>query len=343
MFVTNQGKKPVILWLYSGMFLVFLMVVVGAITRLTESGLSIVDWNVVMGSLPPMTESDWLSEFEKYKTSPEFLQKNFYFTLEDFKSIYWWEWGHRFLGRLIGLVFIIPCIIFWRKGFFKKEFLPRLLFIFFLGGFQGFLGWYMVKSGLTAEPRVSHYRLAMHLSNALLTFGVIWWTVLDIRYPAVKHLRDKFPKIKQIWFITFILLVLQIVYGAFVAGKDAGQLFNTWPLMEGYIVHPAVTATSFFDTLLNNLAGIQFVHRTLAIVLYFSIFWLWLHSRKVNLRHDQRLGANLMFIIVNVQFLLGVLTLLNAVPIWLGVLHQAGAVALLTASLYFIYQLKGTA
>lgn len=356
MLLDPKGKRPVLIWLYTGMFLVFSMVIVGAITRLTESGLSITEWNVITGALPPMSDEAWMEEFDKYRETPEYRDKNVYAfgtgdeALENFKKIFWWEWIHRFLGRVIGVIFIIPFLIFWKRGYFKKAIMPRLLLILFLGGFQGFLGWYMVKSGLSSEPRVSHYRLAMHLGNALLTYSVIWWLILDIRHPRLTHLRDKFPVAKRIWWVTFIILVIQIIYGAFVAGKDAGQLYNTWPLMGNkFIADGAFDQQPFWVNLLAesvnegpNLAGIQFIHRWLAVVLYLSVAVLWMYSGRKNLRHDQKELANWMFLTVNIQFLLGVLTLIYAVPVWLGVLHQAGAVVLLTFSLYYYHQIRGT-
>lgn len=356
MYVTENGIKPVTRWLYAGIFLVFAMILVGAITRLTESGLSITEWNVVTGSVPPITKEDWHTEFEKYKQSPEYQLKNKYLfgegdeALRNFKQIFFWEWLHRFLGRFIGVVFLLPFLWFWRKGYFKPAVFPRLLLIFALGAFQGFLGWWMVKSGLIDEPRVSHYRLATHLSAAITTLALLWWLVLDIKHPANKNLRNRFPALKRIWQASFFILVIQIIYGAFVAGKDAGQLFNTWPLMDGQIVGAgSFDQRPFYYNLIGesnnegpNLGGIQFMHRTVGIVLYLTVLLLWIASRYANLRHDVRALANGMLLMVNVQFALGVFTLLLAVPVWLGVLHQAGAVILLMVSLYFYHQLRGT-
>lgn len=357
MYVSENGIKPVTRWLYTGIFLIFFMVLVGAITRLTESGLSIVEWNVVTGSVPPITNEDWHAEFEKYKTSPEYKTKNYELfgdspeeQLSNFKKIFFWEWLHRFLGRFIGVVFLVPFLWFWHKGYFKRRIIPRLVFIFVLGGFQGFLGWWMVKSGLVNDPHVSHYRLAAHLITALTTLVLLWWLILDIKHPVNKNLRNRFPVMERVWQVSFIILVIQIIYGAFVAGKDAGQVFNTWPLMGGHIVAPGTFAQQPFyynligesNTDSENLAGIQFIHRTIAIVLYLIIAVLWIMSRFQNLRHDARKWVNGMFFMINVQFALGVFTLLYAVPVWLGVLHQAGAVVLLMVSLYFYHQLRGT-
>lgn len=356
MYVSENGRKPVTRWLYTGIFLVFAMILVGAITRLTESGLSITEWNVVTGTFPPITQEDWHEEFEKYKESPEYRLKNRYVfgdgdeALSNFKQIFFWEWLHRFLGRFIGVVFLLPFIWYARKGYFKPKIYPRLLVIFILGGFQGFLGWWMVKSGLVDEPRVSHYRLAAHLCTAISTLALIWWLILDIKHPVAKNQRHKFPVLKRIWQVSFVILAIQIIYGAFVAGKDAGQIFNTWPLMNGKVVGDGVfDQQPFYYNLIGesnnegpNIGGIQFMHRTVGIVLYCCIFLLWTLSRFRNLKPDARNLLNWMFLMVNVQFALGVFTLLFAVPVWLGVLHQAGAVILLMVSLYFYHQLKGT-
>lgn len=356
MYVSENGIKPVTRWLYTGIFLVFVMVLVGAVTRLTESGLSITEWNVVTGTLPPITQEDWHAEFEKYKESPEYKLKNRYLfgegdeALSNFKQIFFWEWFHRFLGRFIGVVFLLPFLWYWRRGYFKQKIYPRLFLIFVLGGFQGFLGWWMVKSGLVQDPHVSHYRLAAHLCTALTTLALIWWLVLDIKHPTNPNLRNKFPTLKRLWQVSFIILCIQIVYGAFVAGKDAGQIFNTWPLMDGQIVGEGIfDQKPFYNNLIGesnnegpNIGGIQFMHRTIGIVLYCVILLLWITSRFRNIRHDARSLVNWMLVMVNVQFALGVFTLLYMVPVWLGVLHQAGAVVLLMVSLYFYHQLRGT-
>ncbi len=354
MLVKAEGLKPVTVWLYTGLFLVFSMILVGAITRLTESGLSITEWNVVTGTLPPLSEEEWYEEFDKYKQTPEYLDKNRFFfgegsqALENFKKIFFWEWLHRFLGRFIGVVFLIPFLWFLKKGYFTKKAIPRLLFLFALGGFQGFLGWYMVKSGLVNEPRVSHYRLAMHLCTALTTISLIWWFLLDMTYPEKRAVKSGPGILKNLWKVTFAVLVIQIIYGAFVAGKDAGQIFNTWPLMEGRFA-----AEGTFDQkplYLNfigesnneapNLAGIQFMHRTIGIVLFLLIWSLWIIGRFRSLRFESGAALNAMALMITIQFALGVFTLILAVPIWLGVLHQAGAVVLLLISLYFYHRIR---
>jgi cytochrome c oxidase assembly protein subunit 15 len=354
MLIKTEGRKPVILWLYTGLILVFIMILVGAITRLTESGLSITEWNVVTGTLPPFSEEKWYEEFEKYKLTPEYIDKNRYHfgegsaALENFKKIYFWEWLHRFMGRMIGVVFLLPFLWFLRKGYLTREAIPKLFFLFVLGGFQGFLGWYMVKSGLINEPRVSHFRLAMHLCTALTTLSFIWWLILETTHPEKRGVKQGPDFLKTGWKITFAILVVQIIYGAFVAGKDAGQIYNTWPLMNGELIADGTFAQKpFYLNLIGtsnnespNLAGIQFMHRTLGILLFLSIWALWVAGRFASLRYEARMALNGMAMMITIQFILGIFTLILAVPIWLGILHQAGAAVLLLISLFYYHRIR---
>lgn len=337
-YIDLKAKRPVQYWLIIGIAMVFLMVAIGGITRLTESGLSITEWNVVMGSVPPLNDADWQSEFQKYQQSPEFKNKNMDFTVNDFKQIYWWEWIHRQWGRIIGMVFFIPFVIFLIKKYFKPAGVKRLVVIFILGGIQGFIGWYMVKSGLVNEPRVSHYRLALHLVTALLTISLIWWLFLDIQTQYKPHLKSKdVGKHRSIFYLFFLFLVIQIIYGAFVAGLDAGQLYNTWPKMGEEWIASVVFNGSFLKALHSpeNLATIQFIHRTMAIVVVLFVGGLWFSARRAKkLSTSQMKGLNGMFLMVILQFTLGVLTLLYHVPVVLGLLHQLGAVLLLLFSLH---------
>lgn len=227
----EKSNPAIVYWLYLGCFLVFAMVVVGGITRLTGSGLSITEWNVVTGTIPPVSEEGWLIEFEKYQHTPQFQLINSHFGVEDFKRIYWWEYIHRLLGRLIGLVFIIPFIYFVMKKQIDKQLMPKLLFMFLLGAWQGFLGWYMVKSGLLNKPFVSHYRLAIHLANAFITFGYIFWVAQGLKYGTSLSLILNNKRITRLAISVLVLLFIQIIYGAFVAGLHAGHIYNTWPKM----------------------------------------------------------------------------------------------------------------
>ncbi len=340
-----KNNPSVIAWLFTGIILVFCMIAVGGLTRLTESGLSITEWNVVMGAIPPLNEADWLEEFDKYKQSPEYMHKNFDFTLEDFKFIYWWEWVHRQLGRIIGMVFLIPFIYFLAKKAFTPKAIQRLVIIFILGGFQGFLGWYMVKSGLVNEPRVSHYRLAMHLSTALLTISLIWWLILDIlnQQKSKIQLSKTVKKHALFGWMTLGVVAIQIIYGAFVAGLDAGQIHNTWPTMDGQWIHQGVMMQGFPNALhtSSSITTIQFIHRWWAAVVVLCIGGLWFTARRFEyLQKNHWKGLHVMMGGVIVQFILGVFTLLYHVPIWLGLLHQLGAVVVLLSTLHHLHQLK---
>lgn len=341
MYVSSSARKGVLVWLYTGLVMVFCMIAIGGITRLTESGLSITEWNVVMGSVPPLNEEKWMEEFEKYKQSPEFRHKNFDFTLQQFKSIYWWEFIHRLWGRLIGLVFFVPFMYFLLRSKIRQKGFWRLLTIFILGGLQGFIGWYMVQSGLVNEPRVSHYRLALHLVTALLTMALIWWLILDIRMENKKEAHPGPRKLNPLLWTIWAVFIIQIIYGAFVAGKDAGQYFNTWPTMDGHWVPPYLLGNdSLENKLLEEIPGIQFIHRTVAIILFLLIAVLWWMSKKQTLTIFQRQGVSLTFSAIGIQFILGVCTILLAVPVWLGVLHQLGAVLLMLSLLFLTHRWK---
>lgn len=322
-------------WLLTGLILVVAMVAVGAITRLTESGLSITDWRPVTGVVPPLSESDWQTEFGKYQASPEFLYKNRDFTLADFKTIYWWEWIHRFIARLIGLVYLIPLIYFIATKKIPGAYLPGILLIGLLGGFQGFLGWYMVKSGLVDEPRVSHYRLAAHLSTALLIASAIYWQMLRLMPGPIRYFTPS-PALRRLSWLSLAALGVQIIYGAFVAGKDAGQLYNTWPKMgDAWMPESVYAASPWYMNLLENESGLQFVHRTWAWVVY-GLMIILSYNLIRNGSYLQKTGWALLAL-VHLQVLLGILTLIHAVPIVLGVLHQLTAVFLLLGLLRVIH------
>ncbi len=346
--MTERGRKIIIAWLFTGCALIFLMVIVGGITRLTGSGLSITQWKIVTGTFPPLNDEQWQQEFFHYQQSPQYRLINAHFTIDDFKSIYWWEYIHRLIGRIIGLVFIFPFILFVNKKWIDRKLLYKLLFIFFLGGLQGFLGWYMVASGLVNNPHVSHFRLAAHLFTAFLTFAYTFWVALDLIHLKDKSITPKTIKQNKAWRIsTAILLVLtlQIIYGAFVAGLKAGHIYNTWPKMGDEWVAESVTFAFEKDgiqSLFNNLATVQFVHRSIAIVLFLMVAYLWVKSSANAwlLSKAQRSSINTALGVVAFQFLLGVFTLLFNVPIWLGVLHQAGAFVLLGAVVYQIHCLQ---
>lgn len=333
-----KDNKKVVYWLYTGCFLIFVMVVVGGITRLTNSGLSISDYKLITGTIPPLTEEQWVEEFEFYKQFPEYQKLHYHFTLEDFKGIYFWEWLHRFIGRMIGLVFIIPFLYFLITKQLTRPTIYKSLVLLFLGGFQGFLGWYMVKSGLVDMPAVSHYRLAAHLTTAFITFAYCFWVAMDLNYPKKKDINKSFRNL--VW-VGMIILLLQIIWGAFVAGLDAGWIHNTWPKMTGgEWIHETVyiEQNPVWRNFIEGKSGVQFVHRYLAYIVVAIILLIWYKSRNLSLTLPQQRGIHWLVGLVFLQFLLGVLTLIYAVPLWLGVAHQVGAFFLLTAMTFTLHR-----
>ena len=333
----ENSNRFIVYWLLTGCVLIYLMVIVGGITRLTNSGLSMVEWSPV-GSFPPGNEQEWMDQFEKYKQSPEYKIVNKEFTLQDFKGIFWWEYIHRFIGRFIGMVFIIPFLYFLARKKFPEGFTKKMLILLFIGGLQGFVGWFMVKSGLQKNPHVSHYRLALHLITALTAFGFSFWYALDLLYP-----KRGVQKSSILLLISRILLgfvVLQIIYGAFVAGLKAGYLFPTFPKMGDHWIADEVT---MFEPLYRNFiegqAGVQFIHRTLAFLLLIPIMALYLNSLKYVLSPLQKKLILAIEIIYLVQFSLGICNILFGVPILIGVLHQTGAIILFGVVVYLNHNL----
>lgn len=332
-----QTHRSVIIWLFSGFFLVYMMVVIGGITRLTGSGLSMADWKPIMGALPPMNDVEWNEKFDLYRSTPEFNKINRHFELNDFKTIFWWEYLHRLLGRVIGLVFIIPFFYFYAKKKLDKSLLKKTFVIFVLGGLQGLLGWYMVKSGLVDEPHVSHFRLAAHLITALSVMMYILWVIMDLTYPNRESTHKS--QFKKIGLILLFLVVVQIIYGAFVAGLKAGFMYNTFPKMGGNWVASEV-GSGGFSSLFWHGPTVQFIHRTLGIILLIAapLFWLW--ARRKGVVGRQNRGFIYLNASIGLQFLLGVLTLLYVVPVSLGVIHQAGAVLVLSSAIYLLHESK---
>ncbi|MBL4594750.1 MAG: COX15/CtaA family protein [Flavobacteriales bacterium] len=332
MFKDNT-HKPIIIWLLTGCALIFLMVVIGGITRLTNSGLSMVDWKLIMGMVPPLNEQDWIETFNKYKQFPEYQEVNFMFTLEEFKAIFFWEYLHRLIGRIIGIVFIVPFFYFLIKKRFVGKLMKQCLIILGMGAFQGFLGWWMVKSGLVDNPDVSHYRLAIHLIAAFLTFAYTFWVALSLINH--KEERPNFPSMRKWVSVLFVITVLQIIYGAFVAGLNAGFIMNTWPKMgERWIAETVTVMEPFWTNFVDGVGGVQFVHRYLAYIVVGLVLFLLLKSSKYELNKTQSKSLVVLIVVVFIQFLLGIFTLLYAVPVWLGVTHQVGAFLLLGAIVY---------
>ena len=338
----KKENNYVIIWLLSGCLLLFMMVVVGGITRLTNSGLSMTDWHLVTDTFPPLTEDKWSQAFEEYKKFPEYQKINIHndFTLSDYKFIYFWEWFHRFIGRIIGLVFFVPFVYFLFKKRLSTETIKKCVVLLFMGGFQGFLGWFMVRSGLIDNPDVSHFRLALHLTFAFITFAYTLWVALDLIYPNKATVIIPLRKLAR---IALLFLLLQIIYGGFVAGLNAGLIHNHWPLMsDGQLIHDSVfiEKSTLFLNLIEGKSGVQFVHRTMDYVVVGLILALYFTSRKHTLSTLQKIGIKTLVIIVFLQFTLGVFTLLYSVPLWLGLLHQVMAFFLLTAMTFTLHRLS---
>jgi cytochrome c oxidase assembly protein subunit 15 len=338
----KKENKSVIIWLLSGCFLVFVMVVVGGITRLTNSGLSMTDWHLVTDTFPPLTEAKWQETFEQYKQFPEYQKINIHndFTLSDYKFIYFWEWFHRFIGRILGFVFIIPFVYFLIKKKIDKDTLNKCYILLGMGAFQGFLGWFMVRSGLIDNPDVSHFRLSLHLTFAFITFAYTLWVALDLIYP-IKN--KAILPLRKIAVYALVILLFQIIYGGFVAGLNAGLIHNHWPLMsDGQFLHESVILEkdTWFQRLTEGKSGVQFVHRTLAYVVVGLILFLFYKGKKYSLTQQQKNGLNASVAIVFLQFTLGVFTLLYSVPLWLGLTHQVVAFFLLTAMTYSVHRLS---
>jgi len=337
-----KTNKSVIYWLLSGCVLLFIMVMVGGITRLTNSGLSMTDWHLITDTFPPTSEEKWVEAFEEYKKFPEYQKINQFqsggFTLDDYKFIYFWEWFHRFIGRIIGIVFIIPFVYFLIKKKLDNETIKKCIILLFMGGFQGFLGWFMVKSGLVDNPDVSHYRLALHLTFAFITFAYTFWVALDLMYPEKVQPNLHLRKIAR---IALVVLIIQIIYGGFVAGLNAGLIHNHWPLMsDGQFFHESILLeeSNLLIAFTEGKSGIQFFHRTFAYVVVASILWLYFRSRKFALTVSQKSGLNVLLVVVFAQFALGVFTLLYHVPLWLGLAHQLVAFILLSAMTFVLHR-----
>ena len=335
----EKDNKKVIYWLLIGCALIFIMVIVGGITRLTHSGLSISNYKLISGTIPPMNAIEWQEAFELYKQYPEYQKLNTHFSLQDFKDIYFWEWLHRVIGRFIGLVFIIPFLFFVVTKQLSKSTIKKSIILLCLGTFQGFMGWYMVKSGLIDRPDVSHYRLAAHLTTAFITFAYTFWVALDLMFPNKKEFNKKFRNLVR---LGLGVLLLQIIYGAFVAGLDAGFIHNFWPLMsDGKWIHETVfiEQNTFLKNFIEGKSGVQFVHRMLAYLVCAFVFFIYYKSKIMQqITNNQLIGINSLMIVVILQFLLGVLTLIYQVPVWLGVSHQIGAFLLLSAFTFTLHR-----
>jgi cytochrome c oxidase assembly protein subunit 15 len=320
----GRDRRVVAAWLFVCAALTFAIVMVGGITRLTESGLSIVEWQPVVGALPPLSQADWEALFARYRETPQYHAVFSAIGLEGFKNIFWWEYAHRLLGRVIGLVFLIPFIYFFLKNKLSKSLTWKLAGLFVLGGLQGAMGWYMVQSGLVDDPRVSHFRLTAHLGLALLIFSAEFWLALGL-------LGERTESRKPLALLVLGLVFLMALSGGFVAGMRAGHAYNTFPLMNGqFVPQDAFLLEPWWRNFLWNVATVQFVHRAIFWLLLLLVPPLWWQSR----RGGARIAAHHLLGMFLLQATLGIGTLLLAVPIPLAAAHQAGAVLLLACALW---------
>jgi cytochrome c oxidase assembly protein subunit 15 len=333
---------PVAAWLFACCALIFLMVVVGGITRLTLSGLSITEWKPVIGVVPPLSEADWAAEFVKYKEIPEYRAVHFWMNLDGFKSIYWWEYAHRLLGRLIAVAFTAPFLWFLVRRRLPRRLVPSLCGILVLGFAQGGLGWYMVESGLADRVEVSQYRLVAHLALALAIYAAILWTALGISGGSRRLAAN--PGWRRAAEAVLGIVAVTILAGGFVAGTRAGLTYNTFPLMDGKLVpvgyaklHP------FYLNWFENIAAVQFDHRVLAVAVAASVLLMWVVGLRVRLPNRARTALHMLLLVAALQVALGTATLLLVVPVPLAAAHQAGAVLLLTAAIYLRHTMRAAA
>ena len=336
----DAGVRRVAAWLILCAAMVFVMVVLGGVTRLTESGLSMVDWRPLMGILPPLGEAEWMRIFDRYKASPEFQRMNFWMTLADFKTIFWAEYIHRVWGRLVGIVFLLPFLYFLIRGRIGRRLGLHLAVIFALGAAQGLMGWYMVMSGLVDQPEVSQYRLAAHLALAFAIYGYMIWVAMGLLAPEPAGGAEG-ARLKGHAWTVLVWAAVTVVTGAFVAGLDAGLAYNTFPLMDGRLVPAGILDREpWVMNLFENTATVQFEHRTLAMALVAMVLWLWWRAATIPLEGRARHAVDALAAMVLVQLGLGIATLLTAVQIALATLHQAGAMALFTLALWTVFELR---
>ena len=337
------NQKPIAIWLLICCATVFAMIVLGGVTRLTGSGLSMVEWEPIMGILPPLNQTQWEETFHLYQQFPEYKLKNAGMSLSEFKSIFWFEYAHRVLGRSIGIIFLLPFLFFLVNGKIDRTLSPRLIALFVLGGLQGLLGWYMVKSGFINVPHVSQYRLTAHLGLAVVIYFYMLSIALDLLYPKIdddaKYANRKLASFSLL--VTFTIF-LTILSGGFVAGTRAGFAYNTFPLMDGQLIPVGLlTLSPGWRNLFENVTTVQFDHRVLAMLLSAMVLLLWgVLSRSEQLSRV-RTGGHLLLAALALQIALGISTMLLIVPVTLAAAHQAGAIVLFTASVFLSHQLRG--
>jgi cytochrome c oxidase assembly protein subunit 15 len=339
---TNRADdRRIAFWLLLCCALVFAMVVLGGVTRLTGSGLSMVEWDPLMGFIPPMNEAEWERVFSLYQASPEYLKINAGMDLDGFKRIFWFEFAHRVLGRTIGIAFLLPFLYFLARGMIRRPLVPKLVAMFVLGGMQGVLGWYMVKSGLVDNPHVSQYRLTAHLSLALVIYAYMFWVALGLLPGRRQTGSAASPGIRLSAALLGLLAFVTIMSGGFVAGLKAGFVYNTFPLMDGrWIPEAMFLQEPLWRNFFENMATVQFDHRLLATLTFLGVMAFWFIARRTISSPQTRLGMHLLLAAVVLQVALGISTLLLYVPVALAAAHQAGALLLLTALLFLNQRLQ---
>jgi len=329
--IKQNYYRSVLLWLILLTILVFLIIIIGGLTRLTNSGLSMVNWQPLIGTIPPLNYSQWMEVFEKYKLTPEFIYVNKNMELDEFKFIFWWEWFHRFFARLIGIVFIFPFIYFFIKKYLNIFFYKRFAILFGLGLIQAFVGWWMVKSGLVNDPYVSQYRLTFHLINAVIIYCLLLWTCIEYYYFKSMRFISSFKNNELLIFLSIIFVFITILSGGFMAGSHAGQSFNTYPLMNGKIIPDDIYLTNLgIFNAFENVVTINFNHRwfgTLTFIYTFSLFSYLIFNKFIKLSIKIIV---LVLVVLTFQFLLGIMALLSNVAIEYGSLHQTNSIVLLT-------------
>lgn len=338
-------ERPIAIWLFACCAMIFVMVLIGAITRLTESGLSIVRWDPITGALPPLSHAAWEHAFALYQQSPQYRDVNLGMSLTDFKHIFFWEWLHRLWGRLIGLAFAAPLAWFWIRGRIRRHLRLPLLGLFLLGGLQGFIGWFMVESGLEARPSVSQYRLALHLDMAVVLYAAILWAAFTILDPRPASARPGIPAaLRRHAMIALAMVAVTMTWGAFTAGLRAGRVYNTFPDMDGHFMPPEMwSMVPVWLNVFANTAAVQFVHRYLALSTAAVVLAYWLRARRLALPPRSALLARAVGAMVVVQVCLGITTLLLHVPIAIAVIHQGGALVLVTLLVWVLFEARGRA
>ncbi|HSO05906.1 MAG TPA: COX15/CtaA family protein [Pelomicrobium sp.] len=338
----HRARRRVAAWLFTICLLVFAMIVLGGVTRLTHSGLSITEWEPFIGTVPPLSDADWQAQFEKYQLTPEFRLRNFDMTIEDFKPIFWMEYAHRLLGRVIGLAYLLPLLYFFATRQVPRGMGGWLVALFLLGGLQGAVGWFMVASGLVDDPRVSQYRLTLHLSLAFLILAAALWLALSLARPPYRGpVREDARLPKRVAYAVVGLVAMMVLTGGFVAGIRAGLAYNTFPLMNGHFVPPEIFMLEpWWSNLFNNMATVQFNHRLFAWLLIFTVpvLW-WLVRRRVD-NGAVRLASTLLLAWLGVQVGLGIAAVLLRIPVAVAASHQGGAAVFLALALWTAFELR---